>query len=493
MENKQEYTEEQKEQIARMVRIFRTCGDLSRELDEVSLPHVTPVIIFLWCQKLTRLTCDIREHFPEIAENCFPGREMYGDRLCPDDDSLKDHNLKVAVNPLAVWVKMLDKIVGSGRQQFILDVLETTDGGNNFQQTEEQVQIWRTKVEDRICNFFAQSRFVVDSIEEVFYEELADLNFAQFPNVAFAIIGRKMHNFKEVFFDTYNAIGPYTPDAEQESKWQPPSDTHLDGLGILETTLLRREDGRYTVRCVFSSPKGTKVEWEVNFQEDLIDSSESLKKYERFLFATWSYSTGEHLVCEIPDKKAYWFPCNVSNMRGLSETADFLAETALRLLIHENQAYKDLARRILAVVRNNQPVWWPGKVQWSYVKELDEVIRDIQFAAQLHDLEHPLEVTSNDFRESYAEVEAEIADRFEAAWRSYEIAEKHLAGDGPLTDRKAYDWLEGAGAELPSQYELPAFGTWQRYVRKARLHYGQHKNQKRAGRSGKSIVKQADV
>ncbi len=53
------------------------------------------------------------------------------------------------------------------------------------------------------------------------------------------------------------------------------------------------------------------------------------------------------------------------------------------------------------------------------------------------------------------------------------------------TDRECYDWAKGHNEGSP----IPAFETWQRYVRQARKHLGQQKNTPQAGRSfGRSIA-----
>lgn len=78
--------------------------------------------------------------------------------------------------------------------------------------------------------------------------------------------------------------------------------------------------------------------------------------------------------------------------------------------------------------------------------------------------------------------ETKLGNRYEKAFQSYQFAESKL---GNCTDRDAYDWLTENG---PSQYELPGFDTWKRYVRQGRNHYSANKNSPLAGRSGRSIV-----
>lgn len=73
------------------------------------------------------------------------------------------------------------------------------------------------------------------------------------------------------------------------------------------------------------------------------------------------------------------------------------------------------------------------------------------------------------------------------AYHSYDIAAQQFGS--PPTDRQAYDWLREHG---PSEYKLPSFETWQRYVRKGREHYDTRKHERRTGRTGRSITSPAD-
>jgi hypothetical protein len=82
--------------------------------------------------------------------------------------------------------------------------------------------------------------------------------------------------------------------------------------------------------------------------------------------------------------------------------------------------------------------------------------------------------------------------RFTAAYASYELAQKALRQslDREPTDAEAYEWLKEYG---PADYDLPDFVTWQRYLRVVRHERGTQKNQPRAGRDGRSIVKAAQI
>lgn len=72
------------------------------------------------------------------------------------------------------------------------------------------------------------------------------------------------------------------------------------------------------------------------------------------------------------------------------------------------------------------------------------------------------------------------------ALAGYLQAARCLGGDP--TDQQAYDWLNENEARLPVPFE-----TWARYLREARKHQGLQKNQRRAGRIGRSIVRSNEI
>lgn len=87
---------------------------------------------------------------------------------------------------------------------------------------------------------------------------------------------------------------------------------------------------------------------------------------------------------------------------------------------------------------------------------------------------------------------ARLSDRVKAAYGQYLQAAKECTGkDGrEPTDQQCYDWLSTHN----DGDTLPAFETWQRYLRDARRCLGKQKNAPRAGRShGQSIVSSQDI
>jgi hypothetical protein len=81
--------------------------------------------------------------------------------------------------------------------------------------------------------------------------------------------------------------------------------------------------------------------------------------------------------------------------------------------------------------------------------------------------------------------QATPAPAIEKAYQSYQYAIEKNPDFAGKKDKEVHTWLKNNGID---DYTLPAFETWQRYVRKGRKHYGTSKNTPRAGRTGRSII-----
>jgi hypothetical protein len=129
---------------------------------------------------------------------------------------------------------------------------------------------------------------------------------------------------------------------------------------------------------------------------------------------------------------------------------------------------------------------------FKYIKLLIEEIKNARYAEKLRDLSFAISGYCNLKSENYADIEAQIAKRYEIAYQSFQYAEVKTGEN--LTDRQAYDYLKGHGVENIEGFELQDdFYTWQRYVRGGRRHHGTPKNTLRAGRACRSAVKSDDI
>jgi len=99
-----------------------------------------------------------------------------------------------------------------------------------------------------------------------------------------------------------------------------------------------------------------------------------------------------------------------------------------------------------------------------------------------------LHAVSRETNSSNSQTVSEIPSRFEIAYRAFEFAEQKTGKE--LSDRDAYEWLKENGID---GHILPAYETWQRYVRGGRRLHHDQKNSPRGARVGRSIVRPDEI
>ena len=81
----------------------------------------------------------------------------------------------------------------------------------------------------------------------------------------------------------------------------------------------------------------------------------------------------------------------------------------------------------------------------------------------------------------------QLSPIYEQAYQSYKVAERAI---GECTNKEAYKHLQQSPV---SEYDLPAFETWARYVREGRRFYDDNKHTARAERNDKLLKAKDDV
>ncbi len=77
------------------------------------------------------------------------------------------------------------------------------------------------------------------------------------------------------------------------------------------------------------------------------------------------------------------------------------------------------------------------------------------------------------------------------AYQQYLWATRTSPELAEATDRDVYRWLS---EHVDDGEQLPAFGTWSRYLREARVFYGTSKHNRRSGRgTGRSVVRRGEI
>jgi hypothetical protein len=129
---------------------------------------------------------------------------------------------------------------------------------------------------------------------------------------------------------------------------------------------------RKTSTCRFKAQGGKEISWK--------NPVANLEQFERLLFGTWCIDDGKSLE-SYEDSNAVWCLNDPNEADSLDELASRV-ETLLLPLFKDNN-YKPIATRAIHVIRNGQPRWRPGRVQWSYIKDLDSVIKELDIATKM--------------------------------------------------------------------------------------------------------------
>ncbi|MBL7186840.1 MAG: hypothetical protein ISS70_10995 [Phycisphaerae bacterium] len=317
-----------------------------------------------------------------------------GDIVFPDGfDGIffegKDHA------PLEIWGHVLDicggtlgetnaLVIGNELREFCAGALNEKGEYVEWTVTERVQQYQMT------ADFLTKSSIILGQMRSVVLQYLDGMDVTEHPNAKLARVLYYMRRFRDRFVGSAAAIGPYLSTARSPSSgfvdW-------LEDVEEIETELwaepgiLRVEQSGTRVRCSFRPTNGNTVEWEIGewTGESVLPKYEPISMMVAAIFGTWSYATGEFLgyLDYETESRAYWY---VSDDSQISAAAYIVTEEAYPLI--NNKDYESLAKRAMDIVYNNQPAWYEGRVQWSYVRDVDEVIAAFERALRVYGLKH---------------------------------------------------------------------------------------------------------
>ena len=168
--------------------------------------------------------------------------------------------------------------------------------------------------------------------------------------------------------------------ATVESRGKYPLDTFdlfFEGLPEEATGTSRLNYHPHTgkISCRFRPETGGK---ELSFTYP--ETSCDLTEYERLLFSKWSYDDG-YALDENERSRAVWF----IEDQSIADRFQDIAEKVDGLLNTDARSFPlVLPAEVLSTIRNNRPKWKPSRVSWSYVRELDERILDLERELKHH-------------------------------------------------------------------------------------------------------------
>lgn len=186
---------------------------------------------------------------------------------------------------------------------------------------------------------------------------------------------------------------------------------HAFLLSFLDNT-----KGPATCFCVFQTSEEKIKQWNVLCHN-------GLRQYEELLFGSWSYHDGKNHFIE--GDVARWYIWSGMHNK-LEEYATQIQEHLFPLL--QIESAKELAQRTMVTIRNGSPKWKPCYMQWSYIKELDDVIKDVEVFSMKGVIEKSIEP---EIAKEYSALEPQMT-----AWNQLRIEVvddetiKYKVGDG---------------------------------------------------------------
>lgn len=241
-------------------------------------------------------------------------------------------------------------------------------------------EVWMKDYPDEsLRGFYQKSALLVVSIIEVFETVLCSFDAKDSPAARLAIVEAKLKGWRDAFISSVRAIGPYRP--SPKNGWHRCSDfIEIDlgsGPGLLECWIGSYNPMRYEAHCRFQPSGARRSDWSLPLQL-YRRPGPTLQDYEALLFRTWHYSTGKRLDTLQSDQIAHWF---VDNAASLTLAANHTAESVLPL--YRSEEYTDIADRAREIVTNGQRTWQPGPVEWTYIKNLDDVVASVTHAERV--------------------------------------------------------------------------------------------------------------
>lgn len=124
--------------------------------------------------------------------------------------------------------------------------------------------------------------------------------------------------------------------------------------------------------CAFQKIYGT---WDqiVCYPKDVV----TLEDYEQMLFSYWSYTDGRSLDV-LGGEEGNTIKWQIES--DAASSLEKMARDTDRLLppLSEVEGCKKYTEKLAKILRNGNPKWMPCRVEWTYIKELDELIKGFE-------------------------------------------------------------------------------------------------------------------
>lgn len=421
---------EEKHNVSLIVEIYVRANRFKEGCESQFLPLVSPASVGLSCFVYGKLLYLLKKFAPTIWEVDFKDFEKlefaddFEKQLEFPEELEKLRDIKWS-NILQLWgyaCDIEDNLIGVGElNKFYRQILVSLRKNERWIINEyeyKELAKWNRNAQGWFEHFLKRSSGILFRIMNSLAIFLNRVDVNENPTARLALIEQFLLETEYNFFRNAQAIGPYMP-----SEDYPPNcwnDGSVDiNLSSKPGTLRAEIIGGRKIRCSFSPDgKNSKpIEWILEGGEKVCGYGREDYKIE--LFYTWHYTTGKLLGDWKTDKRAFWVLDCGPEFKSYAEHA-----IELSLPLFNNSDYEQLAKNIIKVVKNNQPEWWPGEVQWSYVADLDRIIHECRIARKIYQAKD--EKYSSDLI-SVDEVHKQ-APQISAEFKSPPMSLKELAG-----------------------------------------------------------------
>ena len=191
----------------------------------------------------------------------------------------------------------------------------------------------------------------------------------EYPPLRIQLILSHLRYFRNTFVWTAEARGPCCA-YDLPDEWKNPD---LPDVSEGELRVFHRQDSQDGHELTFCVGTRKPLEWHVD-DTGLLNYAERLKQI-------WDRDTGRPRSSGY-EGAAAWEVYHLDGIEKLEESADKICRL-LRGLASMNK-YKELAKSILEIVRNESGRWETCKVPWVYLKKLDWVIAKLKEMPKQH-------------------------------------------------------------------------------------------------------------
>ena len=350
---------------------------------------------------------DFKRQFEGLGGDCLPAVPIDRKQVPWDAlpfwgmmlDRVVRPRYKLSIGPLRVDWSVATRIVrGLGRkapdlwERFCTDLAKRCRTSRRYFIDPIGLRTYFDRLDVLTIEFFRMSGYLIRSIQDTLAGTLRKFDPQEWPQTRIVLLEKRLLDFRECFLREAVAVGPYMPEGENSPFPIPWVHPYL--VSVLQAEIksnaapsqpgslhLRVAHFEYWTGCVtgyvFLVPGLPPIKDEIHHQ---LGRGVCVSDFhEHTIFDIWSYATGRQHMQPETSETAVWF---LQDVRLISDRAAGIEQLVLPLFLDE--AHRPLATRVREAVTGGLPLWKPGKVRWSYLRELDETISEVRHVKDLY-------------------------------------------------------------------------------------------------------------